>query len=237
MGLTLGYDCIAENISHLPPNRQYAGYSTGTPDIQWTTAEFASHPGTLHICQDAGATDHTADYLDVEQFAATPSDAAGWYKGALDSFHNATRPGQRAPSIYVSMSNVTTLVNALNSGGVTSGPGLIVANWDLTQTQAEADVLAASGPFPIVGIQFASGQFYDVDIYATAWLNVMSANKPGLYRNLSSAGETFVEISDDRDANLRNLILRSVDNYDSADFLLLGQAKLVAGTPYYTVNP
>lgn len=183
--IVVGYDSTHANIDRLPPGQQAAGYSTGSPDIRWTDADWAARPGALRICQDHGS-DATADYLDVEDFAARNIDAAGWYKRALASYHAATRPGQRWPGFYTSANNVTPLVNALIAGGVTSGPRLIIANWNLNQPQAAADlgaalILLASGgadPFPIAGFQFADPGPFDIDVYSSAWLDAVSAKPP-----------------------------------------------------------
>lgn len=177
MSVVIGHDAIHANISHLPPG-QAAGYTTGTPDIRWASADWAAHPGAVRICQDINASDHTADCLDIERFAASSAEAAGWYKAAQAAWFAGTRPGQRSPALYTSASNVTPLVNALIAGGVTSGPGLWVANWNLTQAQAYADVVNAAGPFPIIAVQWASGAFYDTDVFSGTWLAKVSTGGP-----------------------------------------------------------
>jgi peptidoglycan hydrolase-like protein with peptidoglycan-binding domain len=174
-GFVVAYDAIRVNIPSLPPGaRQYAGYATGSGDVPWTEQDFADHATALGPClridQDPAASDPAADLLDVEEGAATISDCPWWAKRALKDFQAARRPGQRPPAIYCSASNVTAVVNSLVTGGVTSGVGLHVANWSLTEAQALADVLAASGPFPVVGIQFTDDGAYDVSVFSAAWL-------------------------------------------------------------------
>lgn len=175
MSEVVGIDATHANIGQLPSGLQYAGYSTGSPDVRWTPQDWAAHPGALRICQDQGATDATADYLDVERFAATNAEAAGWYRRALMSYRAATRPGQRWPGIYTSQSNVTPLVNALISGGVTSGPKLIIARWDLLATVEDIQRIAeTSGPFQIVGMQIINAGAFDVDLFSAVWLGAVS---------------------------------------------------------------
>lgn len=169
------YDAIRVNIPSLPHGaRQYAGYATGSGGVPWTEQDFADHATALGPClqidQDPAASDPAADILDVEAGAATAADCPWWAKRALQDFRTGRRPGQRTPVIYCSASNVTAVVNSLISGGVTSGVGLHVADWSLTEAQAVADVLAAAGPFPIVGIQFTDAGPYDVSVFDTAWL-------------------------------------------------------------------
>lgn len=183
MSFTLGFDAIAQNISHLPPGHQAAGYVTGTDGtggtlaIKWSDAELAAHPGVIRIDQSPVLTgiDETADVLDIENGAATIAEAATWYKAALANYFKAARPGQRHPAMYCSQSNVTPLVNQLTADGVKSGPNLWVANWSDTQSEAIAAVLGAGGPYPIIGIQFFSGAFIDFDVFDVGWLAKVSA--------------------------------------------------------------
>lgn len=172
MSIVLGYDVTHQFIDKAPKG-QLAGYVTGSPDIMWTAADWAAHPGAVRIDQSPvnTALDESADVLDVEKGAATFADCAPWAKAALANFACAARQGQRRPAIYMSASNVTNVANALVAGGVTSGVGLWVADWNLTQAQAVQDVLTASGPFPVVAVQFTdSPGFYDVDVFSGAWL-------------------------------------------------------------------
>ena len=171
---TLGYDCTG-TLEHDAPAGQLAGYTTGTDGIAWTAEQFAAHPGTVRICQDAGATDTTADVLDVESGAATIADAGPWAKAAAESFDKGTRPGQRSPVIYASQDNLTPVANALVAAGMTSGNiGLWVAHWGEPEAVAIASVASASGPFPIHAYQFASDTDYDIDIFSDAWLSTVS---------------------------------------------------------------
>jgi hypothetical protein len=176
--ITIGFDVTHANIGSLPPGQQYAGYSTGSPDIRWTDADWAAHPGALRIDQDPVASDGTADYLDVERGAATNAVAAGWYRRALINWRAGNRPGQRWPGIYTSQENVTPLVNALIAGGVTSGPKLIIAHWGLPELEPILELAAASGPFPIVGMQVLSTAQYDLDLFSAAWLAGVSRPAP-----------------------------------------------------------
>ena len=175
MTTVLVCDATHDNISHLP-HGQAAGYSTGTGShIRWTAADWAAHPGAVRIDQDPQASDPAADVLDVEQGAASPGNCPGWVRRARVSYNSATRPGQRRPAIYASRSQVTAVCNALVAGGVTSGVGLWVADWGRTRAQAEAEVNAASGPFPVIGVQYANAGLYDMSVFSAAWLKEVSA--------------------------------------------------------------
>lgn len=213
--LTLVHDAIHANITHLPPGPS-AGYTTGTPDIRWTTTDWQHHPAAIRIDQDASATDATADVLDVERGAATEADCPGWYKHAAASYMAGTRPGQRHPAIYTSAANVTNVANALIAGGVHSGPGLWVANWNLTDAQAAGDVVAAAGPFPIIGVQFHSGAFYDTSVFASAWRSAVSATSlpspgAGPFTQPTQPGDTFAKIAVARNTSIEHLAQVNAD--------------------------
>jgi hypothetical protein len=169
------YDATHEGIGSLPAGRA-AGYTTGTGIVPWTAADWRAHPGAVRICQDPGATDTTADILDVEAGAATIQDCPAWYRAASVNWATAARPGQRRPAIYCSLSNVTPLVNALVAAGITSGPGLWIANWNLTQAEATALVATGGGPFPVIGVQYGNRGAYDVSVFSVPWLTANSAS-------------------------------------------------------------
>lgn len=235
MAVLLGHDVIHANISHLPPGVA-AGYTTGSAAIQWTSADWRTHPGAVRICQDIGASDHTADVLDVERGAATNGECAGWFKRALGAYQSGVRPGQRSPAIYTSASNVTPVVNALIAGGVKSGCGLWVANWSIGQGTATVDVQHAAGPFPVVGVQYASNSLYDSDVFSSAWLNDVS-QKPGSapFRHLTAAGDTIASIAASR--GMRPDTWLVLQHKLGADVAALAAGKLPAGVTWLSVNP
>jgi hypothetical protein len=176
-GILVVLDATHANISSLPANVACAGYVTGTPDIVWTTEDWNAHPGAIRIDQSPSGTvwDATADVDDYETGAVQLSELAPRAKLRIASFKNGTRPGQRSPLVYVSADNVSQVANALVNGGVNSGVGLFVANWDLTQAQAISDVTSASGPFPIEVVQYHNAGLFDMSIASAAWYNNVSS--------------------------------------------------------------
>lgn len=169
------FDATAANFDMLPTHGYHVGYTTGTSDIQWTSGMWARYPRAVRICQDAGATDKTADVVDIERGAATIADAVAWYPEALANFRNGTRPGQRWPACYASMNNITPLANAFIAAKITSGPCLFIADWNNDLASAIAELTHAGGPFPEIGRQFESREFYDCDVLSLAWLQRESA--------------------------------------------------------------
>ena len=189
MSITVAHDVTHANIGSAPAG-QLAGYCTGTSDIAWTAQDWLNHPGAVRIDQSPvnTALDELADILDVENGAARPANCAPWSRAAAANFTGNHRPGQREPAIYCSASAVTSVVNALVSGGVKSGVGLWIANWNLTEAQAIADVLNASGPFPVIGIQLndtAPGPS-DTDVFSVAWLT----NQSGVAGSIIQGGDS-----------------------------------------------
>lgn len=178
MSVTLAFDATHLFIGQLPAGHQACGYDTGSDGIAWTAADWKAHPGAVHIDQDTAASRFTSDVLDVERGAATIAEAPGWVKKAQASYAAATRPGQRTPAVYIQASNVTPLVNALTAAKVTCG--LWIASWGIGEVAAVTGVLAAAGPYPVIGVQFTDNGSFDSDVFSTAWLtNVSGKPKPG----------------------------------------------------------
>ena len=141
-------DAIHASVDNVPASApKVAGYTTGTPDIVWTAADWArfSH-SKVRICQDEGS-DQSADVLDIEPGAATNANAVTWARARKTRGH--------VPSFYTSVSNLTPLLNTLEAAGITSGY-LWVANWNLSEGEAAKLVTGQNGPFPIKAVQWAS---------------------------------------------------------------------------------
>lgn len=169
MNLITVYDATRSNAGQLPKGVKAAGYTTGTGTVPWYAADWQAHPDAVRICQDVGATDTTADVLDVERGAATVADVVPWQRAAWKNRSEGVRPGQRWPAIYVSAAGLTPVANALQAAKITSGVFLWIANWNLTAQQADTDVLTGSGPWPIVAVQYKSTASYDLSVVSGAW--------------------------------------------------------------------
>ena len=204
--VTLGADVISANLHLLPP-RAFAAlalYVTqaggGSGYIAATQAQLAEYPDCVKIGQLPAGDPIWADALDFEAGAATVAEIPRWAKGAQDSYEKGLHPGQRMPAVYCSADSVHTVANALVNGGVTSGVGFGLANWNLTEPQAAAEVIKASGPFPIVWAQYADPGSWDLDIFSTAWLDARSgAPQPAGYgppQDLhATGGDTSVRLT------------------------------------------
>lgn len=172
-----GADATGSNLASLPAGfAVLAGYSTGSGGVPWSAEQWADHPNAVRIDQspENTAADETADVLDVETGAATFADIAPWALAARSAWAKATRPGQRHPAVYASKSNLTAVCNALAAAEVT-GIGLFVADWTGSREDAEAMLQASSGPYPVIGCQYADEGLYDVDVFLASWLDTRSA--------------------------------------------------------------
>jgi hypothetical protein len=229
MAVVIGHDATHEHVGDLP-HGQVAGYTTGSSDIRWTDADWKARPGAVRICQDFGS-DHTADVLDVERGAATNTEAAVWVLRAYASFKATTRAGQRLPLIYTSASNVTPLVNELVAAKLRA-VGLWVANWNLSDPQAVADVQNAAGPYPIHAVQFSSGARYDTDVFSTAWLSDVSTSGPG--KHLTKAGDTIDSLSASRNMSPEGFL--TLQRRLGTNVGALADGPLAAGLEWRTVK-
>lgn len=172
-----GADVTSTNLAALPSGFDViAGYVTGSDNIIWSDAQWGEYPDAVRIDQSPvnTALDETADVLDFERGAATLADVAPWALAAQASYAAGRRPGQRRPAIYASASSLTAVCNALAGARVT-GVGLWVADWNDTQAAAAAAVQAASGPYPVVAVQYQDAGTHDLDVFAAAWVSTRSA--------------------------------------------------------------
>lgn len=172
-----GWDCTGSNLSKVPSamGPYGGGYLTGSDGVPWTPIQRAAYPQAVMYDQspDITSVDVTADAIDQENGAVTVGELAQVIKDAQSAFKAVARIGQRWPAVYQSADSVTTNVNALIAGGVTSCP-LIVADYSYTLAEALSDVANASGPFPIVGVQYSDqggNGAYDLAVYSLEWLN------------------------------------------------------------------
>lgn len=173
MTLTWGWDATHSNLGGVPAG-QGAGYTTGTPDIQWTPEDWAAHPGAVRIDQDAAESDATADVLDVETGAATPASAPEWTRRALIARDASSRLGQRWPCIYASLNNVPAVAEAIATNPSGGLPVLWVAHWGITMDDAAKLIGTSMSGLSVVGVQFANRGAFDSDVFDSAWLAAVS---------------------------------------------------------------
>jgi hypothetical protein len=169
LATVVGYDVTAENYEARPLAGQIALYVTGTADIIATPAMRAANPGAITINQSGGNV--VADWYDVESGAVTPAEVPGLIRNAREA--RLTGNGRRNPGVYVNQSNTTTVVNELVAAKMTNVP-LWLADYNLTLAEAVTALQSSSGPYPIVGYQYANAGTHDEDVWLASWVSQVS---------------------------------------------------------------
>jgi hypothetical protein len=169
LATVVGYDVTAENYETRPLAGQIALYVTGTTDIIATSAMLAANPDAITINQSGGTT--IADMYDVESGAVTPAELPGLIRQARTARLTGNR--RRNPGAYVNQSNLTPVVNELVSAKMTNVP-LWVADYNLSLAEAISALQSSSGPYPIVGYQYADVGTHDEDVWLASWVSQVS---------------------------------------------------------------
>jgi len=98
----------------------------------------------------------------------------------------------------------------------------------------------AAGPYPIIGVQFHSGAFYDTNVFSGTWLAAEShpapPPPPGTpFRHLSVKGDTIASLAAAR--NMRPESFLALQAKLGADVTVLASGPLPAGAVWLSVNP
>jgi len=122
-----------------------AGYTTGSPDIKWTSEDWSHNPdAVVHIDQSASTSPTSGNVKDVERGAATIVEAGIWA-------HSRARLGMRS-TIYLSSSNLEEMEREIaKQPGLADFVSYWLANWNLSRAEAVNELGGR-----IVAIQYAS---------------------------------------------------------------------------------
>ena len=142
-------DAIHASCRNIPTStKKVGGYVTGSPDIQWTAADWAhfSNSGLVHINQIPG-NPLLGNVLDME--------AGAWTLATAIPALLARKAAGRQLALYFSSGNLTAVYNALDAVALHRDVvSLWVANWSLSRAQAVS--LVGTGRYPIRAVQWAS---------------------------------------------------------------------------------
>jgi hypothetical protein len=176
MNVTYAYDITSINYEERPSFGHICLYATGTPDVEATHTMLSSNPQAIRIGQSPDESeDDTVDIIDFERGAVQLSQLAATVRNCLGSWDGAARPGQRKPLVYASLNNIPAVAEALDAGSLRgSGVGLHVAGWSYTQAQAIAQLGREINGYPVRGWQYQSLPDYDLDVFDTGWVNMVS---------------------------------------------------------------
>ncbi len=152
---TLMIDAIHFNVGNVPVSTpKVAGYVTGTPDIQWTAQDWDRFPqaGTVRIDQSPGLAQYgtnAASVADIETGA-----------GTVASFVTASESRLRLRRLlwcYGTESVLSEVSAALRAAGIPLDKcGGWLANWNMSQAEADAALGTSVAGIRLVGVQWAS---------------------------------------------------------------------------------
>ena len=152
---TVMIDAIHANVGNVPASTpKVAGYVTGTPDIRWTHQDWQRFPraGTLRIDQSPGLAEYAsnaASVADIEPGAGTV--------GAFVTASQSRLRLHRLLWFYGTQSVISQVSAALTAAGIPlSECGAWLANWNLSEAEADAALGTAIAGIRIVGVQWAS---------------------------------------------------------------------------------
>lgn len=132
-------DAIHANVGNINPSvAKVAGYVTGTPDIEWTPADWDRFPNSGHVRIEQGHGDlqlEGVDAYDVEFGALSPSMMPDIIKQRIGAGHDWT-------TIYAGHAKLQACRLALEQAGphgwYYGHVDAWLADWNLTHAQAQA---------------------------------------------------------------------------------------------------
>lgn len=148
-------DTIHDNVGNIPAGTpRVAGYVTGSPDIKWTAQDWARFPkaGKAPVDQSPGLSAYAANeamIADIEPQAGTIPAYVAACKERLSA--------RQTLCFYCSQAVVAQVSAALVSAKIPlSNCWVWIANWNLSQAEADAVLGTAVSGVKVVAVQWAS---------------------------------------------------------------------------------
>lgn len=152
---TLMIDTTHRNVCNIPAGTpKVAGYVTGTPDIEWTPQDWERFPraGTVRIDQSPNLAAYGSNAGSVADIEAAA--------GTVCAFVNASKSRLRLGRLlwcYCSQSALGEVSAALKAAGIPLDKcGVWLANWNLSQDEANAALGTVIEGIRVVAVQWAS---------------------------------------------------------------------------------
>lgn len=254
-------DAMHAYAGNIPVNTaKVAGYTTGTTDVQWTSADWGRFPRSGHVRIEQGYGTFNpfgCDAFDVELnqgvWSITPGQAAEGVR---------TRIAGRVAwtTVYADDSALAQVVAALDAVGPAGWyDGRVdcwLADWNLSEAQAAALIgtkihglicravqwaSPTSNPrTPLPGSSLTLAQANcDLSVTQDSWHAYAAAPPPPPqgYRHLTQAGDTIAAVAASRNMEPEKLLARCAADYTDADKAALFGASLPAGLAWYTDKP
>ena len=148
-------DAIHANVGNIPVSTpKVGGYVTGTPDIKWTSQDWARfpHAGTVRIDQSPSLSAYAANEGSVADIEALA--------GTVGSFVTASEARMRLRRLlwcYATQSTVQEIAVALKEAGIPLDKcGAWLADWNMSEAEANAALGTSMSGIRIVAVQWAS---------------------------------------------------------------------------------
>lgn len=152
---TLMIDAIHDSVGNIPVSTpRVAGYVTGTADIQWTAHDWDRFPksGRAPIDQSPGL----AAYASNDAMIADIEPLAGTVAAYVQACKERVRAGHPL-CFYCSQSIVAQVSAALVHAEIPLGNCWVwIANWNLSQAEADAVLGTTVAGVRVVAVQWAS---------------------------------------------------------------------------------
>jgi hypothetical protein len=152
---TLMIDAIHANVGNIPVRTpKVGGYVTGTPDIKWTPSDWARfpHAGTVRIDQSPGLSAYATNEASVADIEALA--------GTVGSFVTASAARMRLRRLlwcYATESTLYEVATALKEAGIPLDKcGAWLADWNMSEPEADAALGTSMAGIRIVAVQWAS---------------------------------------------------------------------------------
>jgi len=156
-GTTLMVDTIHGSVGHIPESIKYVGgYVSGTPDIKWTTEDWARFPGARHIRIFQGYGDlpdvHSFDAVDIESGAVTPAEAASIVRTRVLAGIPWTHLYGTDATLAETGAAIRAYGNSIWNGHVSAW----LADWNLNESEAAAKIGTQIHGMTCMAVQWAS---------------------------------------------------------------------------------
>jgi hypothetical protein len=148
-------DATHDNVANIPASTpKIAGYVTGTPGVEWTTQDWDTFPsaGKLRIDQSPDLASYACNAASV----ADIEPGAGTIATFVAACANRLRIG-RLLWVYCDQGTVGQVSAALLEASMPLGKcGVWLANWNLSQVEADAVLGTHLAGIQVVAVQWAS---------------------------------------------------------------------------------
>lgn len=152
---TLMIDATHSHVGNIPASTpKVAGYVTGTADIEWTSQDWDRFPraGMVHIDQSPGLAAYGSNLGSVADVEA----GAGTVWSFIQASASRLRLG-RLLWCYGTASTLSEVSAALKAAGIPLEKcGAWLADWNMSEAEADAALGTAIAGIRIVAVQWAS---------------------------------------------------------------------------------